>query len=190
MAVNKVIFGGEVVLDLTSDTVTEASVLSGKKFHDKSGAIKTGSCTYDADTSDANASADDILLGQTAYVNGNKVEGEMPNNGAVSGSISTKDGVYTVPYGFHDGSGKVQISATEKQKLIATNIRKGVSILGVTGSMEEDTENPAPTRTVTPSTSRQVITPGTGYTCLREVDVEPIPYVESQNTYGTTVTIG
>jgi hypothetical protein len=59
----------------------------------------------------------------------------MKNNGAVSGTISTKDGQYTVPQGYHDGSGKVQISATEQSKIIPGNIRDGVTILGITGTM-------------------------------------------------------
>lgn len=50
----------------------------------------------------------------------------MKNNGAVKGTISTVAGEYTVPQGYHDGSGKVSIDATEQAKLIATNIREGV----------------------------------------------------------------
>jgi hypothetical protein len=37
----------------------------------------------------------------------------MPNRGAVAGTISTVAGEYTVPQGYHDGSGKVAIAATE-----------------------------------------------------------------------------
>lgn len=59
----------------------------------------------------------------------------MKNNGAVKGTISTVAGEYTVPQGYHDGSGKVSIDATEQAKLIATNIREGVTILGVEGAM-------------------------------------------------------
>ena len=51
----------------------------------------------------------------------------MKNNGAVKGTISTVAGEYTVPQGYHDGSGKVSIDATEQAKLIATNIREGVT---------------------------------------------------------------
>ena len=50
MAINKVIFGGDTLIDLTGDTVTEADVLSGKTFHLPSGASGTGTCTYDSDT--------------------------------------------------------------------------------------------------------------------------------------------
>ena len=59
--INKVIYGGETLIDLTQDDVTRASVLSGIKFHLPSGESTTGVCTYDADTSDANAVAAEIL---------------------------------------------------------------------------------------------------------------------------------
>ena len=80
-------------------------------------------------------SADKLLKGVTAHdKTGAAITGTMPNNGAVSGSIATKDGQYTVPQGFHDGSGKVGIASTEKAKLIPDNIKSGVKVLGVTGS--------------------------------------------------------
>ena len=53
----------------------------------------------------------------TAYVRGKKLTGTMKNNSAVAGTISSKDEQYTVPQGYHDGSGKVGIVDTEKKKL-------------------------------------------------------------------------
>ena len=80
-------------------------------------------------------SADKLLKGATAHdKTGVKITGTMPDNGAVSGSIATKDGQYTVPQGFHNGSGKVGIASAEKAKLIPGNIKSGVKVLGVTGS--------------------------------------------------------
>lgn len=188
---NKVIFNGEVLIDLTEDSVSPAKVLLNETFHDKTGVKTTGTCTYDADTKDATATKDEILAGKTAYRNGAKITGEMPNNGAISRAITTLNSAITVPYGFHDGSGTVGIDATEKAKIKAENIRDGVTILGVKGTLSEGTENPEPKRTVTPSTSVQTITPASGYTCLREVVVNAIPYSESQNASGgMTVTIG
>ena len=105
--INKVIYGGNTLIDLTADDVTKASVLSGIKFHLPSGEATTGTCAYDADTSDANAVAAEILLNKTAYVNGTKLTGSMPNRGAVTGSITTVAGEYTIPQGYHDGSGTV-----------------------------------------------------------------------------------
>lgn len=162
---NKIIYNGDTLIDLTGDTVTAADLLSGVIAHDKSGATITGTCTYDSDTTDANAAAAEVLSGKTAYVNKNKVTGTMVNNGAVAGTISTKDGEYTVPNGYHDGSGKVGIAAAERAKLIASNIRNGITILGVQGTMSGNEDAYAQTTTVTPTTTAQVITPE-GYELL------------------------
>ena len=133
--VNKVVLSsGETLIDLSGDTADAAHVLKGSTFHDKSGAPKTGTCSYDSDTSDDTVAAAEMLVGKTAHARGVKITGTMPDNGAVSGSIATKDGQYTVPQGFHDGSGKVGIASTEKAKLIPGNIKSGVKVLGVTGS--------------------------------------------------------
>ena len=88
-----------------------------------------------ADTSDATASPSDILSDKTAYVSSGKVTGTMANNGAVSGTIATASGSYTVPAGYHNGSGSVSIDSSEQAKITPENIRAGVSILGVTGAI-------------------------------------------------------
>lgn len=190
MAINKVIYGGNTLIDLTSDTVTASDLAYGVTAHDKSGTVITGENTYDADTSDANASASEILKNKTAYVNGSKVTGNMTNNGAVTGTISTKAQQYTVPQGFHDGSGKVSISSTEQAKIIASNIRSGITILGVEGTMSGTEDVNAEAVTATPATTSQTITPSTGYNYISQVTVSAIPYTETANTYGVTVTIG
>lgn len=189
MAINKIIYGGETLIDLMSDTVDAAHLLSGYKAHDRSGTQITGTCTFNADTSDATASADEILSGQIAYANGNKITGTMANNGGVTGTISTKAGQYTVPEGYHDGSGKVSISTTEQNKIIAGNIKSGIVILGVTGTYAGESVS-AQAKTATPTTTQQVITPDANFDYLSQVTVNAIPYVESANQYGTTVTIG
>lgn len=187
--VNKVVYGGNTLIDLTGDDVAAGDVLSGKLFHLPSGAQGTGSCTYDADTSDATATAAEILLSKTAYKNGAKLTGTMPNNGAVSGTISTVAGEYTVPQGYHDGSGKVSIDATEQAKIIAGNIKSGVEILGVTGTYTGESIT-AQSKSVTPTTSQQVVTPDQGYDYLSQVTVAAIPYTETDNAAGgKTVTI-
>ena len=188
---NKVIYGGNVLIDLTADTLTAADLAYGKTAHDKSGAPITGTNTYDADTSDADAVAAEILLNKTAYVNGNKITGSMPNNGAVTGTINTKAGQYTIPQGYHDGSGTVGIDSAEQAKIIPTNIREGITILGVEGSMSGTEDVTAEAVTMTPSTSQQTRTPGAGYNYISQVTVLAIPYVETDNAAGgVTVTIG
>lgn len=188
--VNKVIYGGNVLVDLTSDTITADQLLKGATAHDKSGATITGSCTYDADTSDATAAASEILYGKTAYVTGNSVTGTMPNNGAVSGEITTVSEQYTVPQGYHDGSGKVAIASSEQAKLIAENIRENITVLGVMGTMSGSEDMSPQAKSVTPATTAQIVLPDDGYNCLSQVDVAAIPYVETDNTAGgVTVTI-
>lgn len=189
--VNKVVLAnGTTLIDLTGDDVTKASVLSGMKFHLPSGEATTGTCTYDADTSDADAVAAEILYGKTAYKNGSKLTGTMPNNGGVTGTISTASGQYTVPAGYHDGSGKVGISSTEIAKLIPGNIKAGISILSVVGDYSGESVN-VRSASATPTFSSQTILPGTGYDYLSQVTVAPITVAEADNSAGgKTVTIG
>lgn len=190
--INKVVYGGNTLIDLTGDDVTASDVLSGRKFHLPSGAEATGTCPYDADTGDATAVAAEILSGKTAYRSGSKLTGTMPNNGGVSGSIATRAGQYTVPQGYHDGSGRVGIDAAEQAKIVASNIRQGITILGVEGAMSGSEDVRAQARTVTPGTSQQVVTPETaqGYNYLSQVTVAAIPYTETDTAAGgKTVTI-
>ena len=189
MAINKVIYGGNTLIDLTDATAVAANVLDGYYFYGRDGVRTEGTCTYNADTSDATATAGDILTGASAYVNGNKINGSMTNNGAVTGTITTKAQQYTIPQGYHDGSGKVSISTTEQNKIIASNIKSGITILGVEGTYSGEAVSVQANKNATPATTSQVITPDNGYDYLAQVTVAAIPYTETANTYGITVTI-
>jgi hypothetical protein len=115
----------------------------------------------------------------------------MPNNGSVVGVISTLNAPYSIPQGYHDGGGSVGIDTTEQSKIIGSNIREGVTILGVVGTMSSTTPVAVQSKTATPSTSSQVITPDAGYNYLTQVTVNAIPYAETLNAAGgLTVTIG
>lgn len=189
--VNKVIFGGTTLIDLTSDTVDESKLLSGITAHDKSGAVITGTCAFDSDTSDDTAVAAEILSGKTAHARGTLITGTMPNRGSVTGTIASASGEYTIPQGYHDGSGKVSLDSSEQAKIIPDNIRSGVTILGVEGTMSGTEDVNAQARTVTPTKNQQVILPETGYNYLSQVTVNAIPYVETDNSAGgKTATIG
>lgn len=192
MSNSKIVLGnGEVLMDLTADTVKEDNLLKGYTAHGADGEPVVGACTFDADTQDANASDAEILDGKTAYVKGTKKTGKMPNNGAVAGKITTKAGIYTVPQGYHDGSGKVQIDSTEQAKIIPENIREGVTVLGVTGSMTGSEGIKSQSKRVTPSFSEQTVLPDSGYTHLSEVVVGAIGVTYAENSAGgQTVTIG
>ena len=86
------------------------------------------------DTASADATAGDILNGKKAYGSSGEITGSMANNGATGGTISTKAGSITIPAGWTSG-GSVSISSTEQGKIVAGNIKSGVTILGVAGSL-------------------------------------------------------
>lgn len=188
--INKLVVGTDVKFDLTADTISADKLLKDFTAHDKSGAPITGTCTYDSDTQDATVAVAEILEGKTAYARGTKLTGTMPNKGAVTGTIATKDATYTIPMGFHDGSGTVAIDATEQAKLIAGNIKKDVTVLGVKGTYGGE-EITAQTKAVTPSLTAQTVLPDENYDYLSQVDVAAIPVTYTDNTAGgQTCTIG
>ncbi|KYG90023.1 hypothetical protein A0U40_09880 [[Bacillus] sp. KCTC 13219] len=110
-----------------------------------------------------NAVAADVLSGKTIGTEDGVVSGTMPNRGAVNQNLAA-NGSYTIPEGYHNGSGKVTQSLTTKSAetitpgtsnktiaanqyltgvqtilgdadLIAANIKQGVNIFGVTGTL-------------------------------------------------------
>lgn len=192
--VNKVVFGNTTVMDISDTTADPSKVLASEKFYDRSGAPQTGACTFDADTSDADATAAEILLNKTAYVNGNKLTGTMPNRGAVTGSITTKSQQVAIQNGYHDGSGYVEIDSTEQAKIIADNIKKDITILGVTGTYEGAATPTSAAKTVTPYTTSKTYLPSgesTPVDYYSQVTVNAISYVETDNAAGgKTCTIG
>ena len=117
-----VLASGEVLIDLTSDTVSASNLLQNYTAHGADGAPITGACTYDSDTSEDTLTVSEALIGKTFHARGTAYTGTMPNNGAVSGTITTKAQSYVIPQGYHDGSGTVSISSAEQAKIIATNI--------------------------------------------------------------------
>ena len=190
MGISKVVYGNNTLIDLTADTITASDLADGVTAHGANGEQITGTNTYDADTSDATATAAEILATKTAYVNGNKLTGTMTNRGGVTGTISTKAEEYVIQSGYHDGSGRVSIDATEQAKIIAGNIKSGVEILGVLGDYEGE-GGTGQVKSVTPYTTAQTVTPDTGYDYLTQVNVSAIAYVETDNAAGgKTVTIG
>ena len=198
--VNKVIYYGETLIDISVDTVAASDVQTGKYFHLPTGERVQGTCTYDADTSDATALASEILNTKTAYVNGNKITGSMPNIGQQTAAISAVAQSVSISAGYHDGSGSVAIDSTEQAKIVAGNIKTGVEILGVTGTYtgDEIAQAHATTGSVTPGTSSQTILPssynvetGDDFLYFTQFTVAAVPYSETSNAAGGyTVQIG
>ena len=190
LSVNKIVYGNTVLIDLTADTVTDDKILASYTAHDASGNIITGTCDFDVNSQDATVKVAEMIIGKTAYARGTKLTGTMPNNGSISLTISEVNEEVSVAQGYHDGSGKVSILETEKAKLIASNIKQGITILGVTGTLEPSSAIKVHAKTVTPKTTQQTIIPDEGYDYLAQVTVNPIPYVETDNSAGgKTVTI-
>ena len=189
--ISKVIYYGKVLLDLTKDTVDPSHVLKGYTFHDKTGAEKVGTSTFDADTSDATAGVSEILNGKTAYVNGRKVTGNMPNKGAMHLELEDKNLPVKIPQGYHDGSGDIAMNAADKEKLVPKNVRQGVEILGVIGEMTGTEAVKLQKGSAVPSNKAQTKTPDEGFNGFSQFDVAAVPYVESDNPAGgKTATIG
>ena len=188
---SKIVVDGDVLLDLTADTVEAGKLAKGVTAHDKAGNQITGTNTNDVDSSNLTATAAEILEGKTAAAGGQVLTGTMPNNGAVNKTISSVDDVIAIPIGFHDGSGTVKISDTEKAKLTPENIRQGVVVMDVEGTYSGAGEVTAQAKEVTPTFEAQTVLPDEGYNYLTQVKVKPIPVTRTENAAGgITVTIG
>ena len=189
--VNKVVVGTETKLDLSADTITAADLKKGATAHDKSGAPIVGTNENDVNSADATAAVAEVLTGKTFYARGSRLTGTMPNIGKQTGSISVKAGTVSISQGYHDGSGSIGIAAAEQTKIIAANIKQGVTILGVEGSYGGETVKAQANKSVTPGFAQQVVTPDEGFDYLAQVTVAAIPVTYIDNAAGgQTMTIG
>lgn len=192
--ISKVVYGNETLIDLTSDTVVASALLSGYNAHGANGEVINGACTFNADTSDATANANAILSGYTAYgAAGTKVTGNMTNVGKQTAAISSKSQVVSITAGYHDGSGTVAIASAEQSKIIAENIREGVTLLGVLGTMSGSEDVKASSIEVTPYTTQKAYLPTSfgDYNYFSAVTVDAIAYTTTVNAGGGwTATIG
>ena len=124
--------------------------------------------TLEQATADANATASNILVDKTAYVNGTKVTGTMPNKGAVTSSLNC-GGSYTIPAGYHNGSGKVTANSLASQMsnagVTVTNpsqVISGYKVLDKSGNLITGTANKYKTATVSITGSATITVPSDG----------------------------
>ena len=192
--ISKVVYGNEILIDLTNDTVAAAALLSGYTAHGADGAPITGTCTYNADTSSDTINAAALLSGYTAHnASGSAIIGTMPNIGQQVSYITDKSTPVAITAGYHDGSGTVALDSTSASALIADNVRQGVTILGVTGTMTGSEDVKARSLTATPYTTAATYLPSdTGdYNYFSQVTVSAIAYSTTTNGGGgITATIG
>lgn len=152
-------------------------------------AIIKNPITVPSATLSGNAAVTDVLSGKTFYnTSTTKLTGTMTNTGAVTSTITAQNGAYTIPEGYHNGSGVVTAILPSKSAqtytpttsnqtiasgkylageqtilgdadLVAANIKKDVAIFGVTGTYEGSASGSMPTlRTVTISRSGSTLT--------------------------------
>lgn len=90
------------------------------------------------DTTNANAVANNILLNKTAFVNNQQLIGTMPNNGTLN--YTPSDNSQNIPAGYTSGGTIGAVTSSIDSNIRAENIKNGVTILGVEGTLESIVE--------------------------------------------------
>ena len=190
MAVNKVVYGTTVLVDLTGDTVTADKLLKGATAHDASGEQVTGThvCSGGLDTSDATATANDIAKDKTAYVGGEKVTGSLrlANSLTFSSAVASWDSQNSelMLSGTNPircivsakGTSKMYCTGDKLGDAAASDVAEGKTFtssagLKVTGTAKASVST-LQAKTVTPSAAEQTVTPDSSYDGLSSVTVE------------------
>lgn len=181
---------GEEIIDLSKDDVLEGDVRSGVFFHKSTGERVEGTNTNTVDASEVKTFASEVLEGKL-FGKGNTLEtGTMPNKYGVDIVIADKEGT-VIPWGAYNGTSKVVLSTEDKKNLDPSNIKEGITILGVTGEFDAD-DMSATSKEVTATFEEQTFNPADdGVTFYSSVKVKPIPITRTENDDGgITIIIG
>ena len=147
-------------IGLTADKISEGNTILGIEGTAGAGGI---------DTSDATATVKDILAGKTAYVDGEKLEGTMANNGDLVITPNTDEQDHSA--GYYNSIQVRPVTSSIDANIKAENIKSGISILGVSGSVIELNGHELE---VTPSTEQKVIEPEENYNAITRVTVKAV----------------
>lgn len=101
---------GNTLIGIDQETMAAAGGLTAGKILQGNSAFGISGTA----TNDATAAAGDILTGKIGYVKGSKITGTMANQGAKTSSLNC-GGSYTIPAGYHNGSGKVTANSLASQ---------------------------------------------------------------------------
>ena len=155
---------------------------------------KVAAPTLDGDASEAN-----VLSGKTFYSDSTtKKTGSMTNNGAVSPSALSAGSSYTVPAGYHNGSGVVTTQTLAEQtgvdtgktaidsSHVLTGYQGWVNGTKVSGSYTPSSSNIQPSKSATAGTTAIDVTPDSGYDAMAKVVVSPTPSQSKSATPTTT----
>ena len=124
-------------INIPGDTeLLPENIKSGIEIYGTTGTLEV------LDTSDATATADCIRAGYSAYVNGEKVAGTIPDFGERT-YIPTTEDQYCLPGHYISGIQTIKGDVN----LISENIKKGVSIFNVEGTLQENLDTSDATAT-------------------------------------------
>lgn len=164
-----------------SEVTSNGTLQTSGKYVNADIVVKVPSPTLNGD-----AEASNVLAGKTFYSNSTtKQTGTMPNIGQEHGIINnTTSPRYNIAKGYHDGTGFVEINASQIVDCVAANILQGKTILGVTGTLVKG---------ITPSGTLDITTNGTkDVTNYANVNVNvPLPTLNAPtiSLSNSTVTI-